>query len=72
MEAILHFHKFCGQKTTGICEGFHSSAKAAFDARGSRKHTWRLDQLIWMLLNDVLDAFRRKSLDRFAGMLMTL
>jgi hypothetical protein len=38
---------------------------------GTRKHAWRLDQLIHHLMHDVVGAYMRSRQDRRAGMCMS-
>ena len=61
-----------GHRTTGVCEGFHSSAKGTPSALGFFKHSWRIDQLMYRLLESVLSTIQRKEVDRRAGKHTTL
>lgn len=55
--SVCTFTCFAAQRTTGVCEGFNSSAKSVLDRVTGRKHLFRVDQLILHLFSTIMPNY---------------
>jgi hypothetical protein len=71
-QGITSFYPFGGHKTTCVNEAFNKVTKEMFDQLGGHKHCWRLDKLIYHLMNTTLDAHILKMQMSLSGIKLHL
>jgi hypothetical protein len=68
-QGVTSFYCFGGHKTTCVNEAFNKVTKEKLNQVGGLKHCWRIDKLVFHLMDTILNAHVMKMQMTLSGML---